>query len=451
MAEDPHNRQQVEPTIAVHPLNPNIIVAGAQDLRLVGEPGHHNRWHGYYRSTDRGRTWSVSLLPGFPGDVSAEGRNSPLRFFDATTDPVLAMDRSGNAFYAGIAFNTDPVDDTPIGLSQKVFVAKYTGDGATYDSAIVLDGTVYGTFHDKEWIAIDNSGGNNNGHVYLVWNAVTIEGVLTSIFASSTDHGATFSLPTEVPDRTSAFAYIAVDQSSGRVYVAAMSQEFPFPILVSRSDDGGTSFTTHEAPKPVGITGLPDNDFRVGTLPVIAADSIGVYLAWADFSTGDADILFSRSTDGGVTWSRPITINDDTTNHQFDPSITASSGRLELIWYDSRLDYGGKIAELDVYYAQSLDRGRSFLPNIRVTAESFDPNLVPRSVEPGASDPFIGDYIQLSSDGTSSHAIWADNTNADPLAEEDTGLLDQDVFTTRIAFCPAGIGIAAVRAAIFDC
>jgi hypothetical protein len=57
------DRQRVEPTIAVDPHNSSIIVAGAQDLRLKAVGGH--RWHGYYRSTDRGQTWTSEHLPGY--------------------------------------------------------------------------------------------------------------------------------------------------------------------------------------------------------------------------------------------------------------------------------------------------------------------------------------------------------------------------------------------------
>jgi len=65
---DSAERQQVEPTIAVDPRNPDIVVAGAQDYRLLAVGEH--RWLGYYRSTDGGKSWSVSLVPGFPGDNS---------------------------------------------------------------------------------------------------------------------------------------------------------------------------------------------------------------------------------------------------------------------------------------------------------------------------------------------------------------------------------------------
>jgi len=103
VGESTPDRQQVETTIAVDPRNPKIIVAGAQDYRLRAIGGH--RWHGFYRSSDGGQTWTQSLVPGFPGDTSSQGLSSPLHNFNTTSDPVVAFDRNGNVYYAGIAFN----------------------------------------------------------------------------------------------------------------------------------------------------------------------------------------------------------------------------------------------------------------------------------------------------------------------------------------------------------
>src|SRR5436853_7878898 len=78
-SNDPAERQHVEPTIAVDPRNPNIIVAVAHDYRLLSVGGH--RCHGFYRSTDDGLTCAVSLVHGFPGDNSSQGLSSPLHAF----------------------------------------------------------------------------------------------------------------------------------------------------------------------------------------------------------------------------------------------------------------------------------------------------------------------------------------------------------------------------------
>ena len=120
----------------MHPLDPNIILAGAQDLRLLPQGGH--RWHGYYRSTDGGLSWSVSLVPGFPGDAFPEGTPSPLGKFDFTSDRVLAFDRNGNVYYAGIAAGLDRFGNAKFS-SLRAFVAKYTNDGATY-SGVTMTG-----------------------------------------------------------------------------------------------------------------------------------------------------------------------------------------------------------------------------------------------------------------------------------------------------------------------
>src|SRR5207244_8004446 len=103
VGDAPPDRQQVEPTIAIDPRNPSIIVAGAQDLRLVSAGEH--RWHGFYRSTDGGQTWTNILLPGFPGDTSPEGLASPLHAWNATSNPVLTFDRNGNLYYAVLVIN----------------------------------------------------------------------------------------------------------------------------------------------------------------------------------------------------------------------------------------------------------------------------------------------------------------------------------------------------------
>lgn len=434
-SNDPFNRQQVEPTIAIDPTNPQIIVAGAQDLRGVPEFG--DRWHGYYRSVDGGLTWTSTLLPGFPTDTSEQGLASPIHGYDFTSDPVLAFDNMGNVFYVGIAVKWAPYRDA-------IFVAKYTNHGETYDSTVI----VYVSnesfkFLDKPWIAVDTSGGEYDGNIYVVWSAFTgWAGREQIMFSRSTDHGATFSEPQIIskPPNVSSFnlwAVIAV-APNGDVYVAWDSfiwtpmELKKFSIVVTRSTDGGESFgpriKVHDVvPLPIP---LPNNQFRVLSLPTIGADENGVYIAWDDFRTGDADILFSRSTDGGFTWTSPIRVNDETANHQFFPAMSVSGGNIHIVFYDSRNDPSGQL--LDVYYAQSIDGGLSFQTNLRVTEVSFDPNIVPRTVQPGAAFPFMGDYINIASVPTEAHVIWTDNRNVDLTADDNHGRLDQDVFTAKI-------------------
>ncbi len=417
------DRQRVEPTIAIDPLNPSIIVAGAQDLRLKAVGGH--RWHGYYRSTDGGKKWSSTLVPGFPGDTSVQGLVSPLHGFNATSDPVMAFDGLGNLYYAGIAISA-----TSSGFTLKAFVARYVNDGADYFGTTLIAGS--DSFADKPWVAVDVTGGPNDGNVYLAFDG-TVSSVSGVVFTLSTDHGTTFSSPVLVTG-TGALPGVAVD-SHGNIFVSSI-QESGHNILVSKSIDGGVSFQSPVF-AAMAITPLPSplpgNGFRTTTIPQIAADASGVFIVWDDFRTRDANVMFERSLDGGATWSSPIVINDVTSGQQFFPSIAVSTGVVSVIWYDSRLGQlsNGTITGLDVFYARSTNEGASFSKNIQVNSVSFNPNLVERT-DFGDTHPFMGDYIEVAASPSVVHPIWTDNRNACDTVDPTFGCVDQDAFTATI-------------------
>src|ERR1700752_5285128 len=64
-------RPQNEPSVAVNPSDPDIVVAGSNDY--CGQAVGGDTWVGYYRSTDGGDTWTNSLVPGYPTDASGAG------------------------------------------------------------------------------------------------------------------------------------------------------------------------------------------------------------------------------------------------------------------------------------------------------------------------------------------------------------------------------------------
>ncbi len=432
------DRQQVETTIAVDPRNPSIIVAGAQDYRLraVGE----HRWHGYYRSTDGGAAWSQGLLPGFPGDTSTLGLASPLHGSNATSDPVLAFDRQGNVYYTGLVFNITGPDSSSTISGITTFVAKYTNDGATYASATLIRGV---TDADKPWIAVDSTGGPNDGNVYVAFDA-TIGGFFATVFTRSTDGGRTFSTPFFAPsDKTGELPGVAVD-TAGNVYVSTdafnnITGVALNYIQVTKITNGGTVVAANvKAVNPA--TGLPSplpgGRFRTFTIPQIAADSQGVYLVFDDYRTGDANVFLTKSTDGGMTWSSPNIVNDITTGQQFFPTITSSAGTLSVAWYDSRFNVGSTLLTLDLFYSESTDGGVTFAPGVRVSSLSFNPELINRTDAPNYSEDFMGDYIGIAASPTMVHPIWADDLFACDTVDPKYGCVDQDAITATITVTP---------------
>jgi hypothetical protein len=423
------DRQRAEPTIAVDPRNPSILVAGAQDLDLQSNccPVTGHRWNELYRSVDGGLTWTASLVPGFPGDTSKQGHKSPLRGFNLTSDPVVAFDRAGNVYYAGVA---DTIVNGTFVASTTGFVAKYINDGADYSGVVLIS---HGK--DKPWVTVDNTGGPNDGNVYVIFGAGVFQKSFGgSIFVRSTDHGSTYSVPIVLGDNTEFASGITVDPS-GAIYIAFLGGFGNIPVL--KSTDGGLSFSGPISAASITPEFGPwtSNSFRTETLPQIAADNKGVYIVWDDNGTGVTNVLFTRSTDHGQTWSIPLTINNSTIGQHFFPTIAVSAGTISVAWYDSRLGQlpNGTITGLDVFYAESTDAGLSFPGNFRVTTVSFNPNLVP-TVDFNRSGPFIGDYIQIASSAGVAHVIWTDNRNACDFVDPLVGCLDQDSYTAAIAF-----------------
>jgi hypothetical protein len=309
---DSQKRQSNETSVAISPANPSIIAVGANDYRMV--PVFGDAWLGLYVSTDSGASWFNTMVPGFPSDSSAAGLASPLLGLDGSGDPTVRFDAAGNLYVAGIAFNRD-FDQQDLSNDTVVYVAKYTytpstvAGTSTQNSAanppkftyafttIVDKGAVgfavpvgdpfgfAGKFDDKNWMAIDtNSSGPCSGNIYYTFTKFTgLAGAFPIVFSRSTDGGTTFSEPRPVSQRgqqgtvSTQGSNIAVG-SDGRIYVSyrtfATSGDPTFKIQVVRSNDCGGHFgkpvtAATFTPMPRQASGLT---FRTPTESWIAVD-----------------------------------------------------------------------------------------------------------------------------------------------------------------------------------
>src|SRR5439155_19296056 len=86
--------QQVEPYLAIDPLDPSRLVGAAQEDRVASGAARAN---GVYASADGGTTWTRGLVPGV--STASGGR------FDRATDPVVAFGPDGTAFYVSLALD----------------------------------------------------------------------------------------------------------------------------------------------------------------------------------------------------------------------------------------------------------------------------------------------------------------------------------------------------------
>ncbi|MDD5181261.1 MAG: sialidase family protein [Gallionellaceae bacterium] len=141
-------------------------------------------------------------------------------------------------------------------------------------------------------------------------------------------------------------------------------------VLVSHSDDGGNSYS-----HPVKVNSEAEDILGDGeNRPKIIVRKGIIYISYtqglAKPMTGH--IRFSRSMDGGETFSQPVTVNDnlEIISHRFETMGVNDRGQVYIAWLDKRdlseaAKKGEKYTGLGVYYAVSDDNGASFHPNIK--------------------------------------------------------------------------------------
>jgi hypothetical protein len=439
-------RSQNEPSIAVDPADPQIVVAGSNDY--CAQIVNGEVWTGYYRSTDGGATWSNSLVPGYPADNSSGGTASPVHgACGAAGDPTQAFDRQGRLFYAFICFNrTGPVNGS-------VYAARYLNHGATYDRTVLIKrGTpsglfLAGLFQDKINLAVDQTAGPTSGNVYVAWSQY--DGFAPNnavLFSRSTDHGVSFSRAirvTPVSHGTASFADLAVGPD-GAVYLTFLtypsSSRPTWDIWLSKSTDAGASFGSplHVATIQAfdsnqfsgsGASDCGDGPFRCPSgftfsrffsSSAVAADSTGVHVLYsAETPAGQAKIFVRNSRDG-VSWAgAPATLDTVPLGHQWFPDVASADGVLTVVFYDSRSDPAyspdrppgntalGKNSGdvVHTFVARSSDGGRTWTET-RVTTTGSNFGWETHS---SRRVGFWGDYLYVSAVPGGVNVAWTDS------------------------------------------
>lgn len=149
-------------------------------------------------------------------------------------------------------------------------------------------------------------------------------------------------------------------------------------IYLQHSDDRGRTFS-----EPVAVNRVPEPvDDQGEDRPQIAFGPEGeIYLLWTrklDVPwTGH--IRFSRSLDGGQTFSKPVNVNDDAAviAHRFPTFRVNRRGEIFVAWIDKRDVEAARAAGTDyagaaLYYAVSRDRGAHFSASRKLADHSCE-------------------------------------------------------------------------------
>jgi hypothetical protein len=123
-------------------------------------------------------------------------------------------------------------------------------------------------------------------------------------------------------------------------------------------------------------------------------------------------IFVHYSSDRGERWSAPVRVESAAGEVIFrrTPSIAVNKdGVVAVTWYERRKE--GTRECQHIYFTASLDGGKTFLPEARVSSAPSCPDT-PRNGGSAKRWPAGGDYSGLAaaSDG-SFHVLWSDSRN----------------------------------------
>ncbi len=376
-----------EPSIAVDPTNPDRIVMGWRQFDTVD---NNFRQAGYGFSLDGGNSWT------FPGVLDPGVFRS---------DPVLDFDSEGNLYYNSLR-NTFECD---------VFVIR--------DGGVVWEDPVPANGGDKQWMRVDHNPGVNNNYAHWNLSFTTCDGA----FTRSTDGSESFETCINVPEDPF-WGTLAVDKES-TLYLTGTNGA---NIVVFRSfnaKDAGSTIAWEDvslvnldgfldvgsAVNPQGLLGQTWIDVDISDGP--GEGNVYVAASVNRPSVDDpGDVMFSRSTDGGLTFEDAIRINTDESTEHFQWMGTMSvapNGRIDVVWLDTRNAPEGTVFS-ELFYSFSDDQGTTWSEN-EILSASFDPTIgYPQQNK-------MGDYFDMISDNQGAHLAWANTING-----------GQDVYYTRI-------------------
>ncbi|HZF14094.1 MAG TPA: hypothetical protein VFE33_35310 [Thermoanaerobaculia bacterium] len=391
--------------VRIDPLDPGKILVAANDP--VGVFGRV----AIFYSTDGGASWGQSSLPLGINDVFQD-------------EGAVEWTADGTAWATAVVLT--PINQVWSYFQLRAYTS--TDDGKTWTFDALLSGSQAAAHRDRLWVDRGASSPFRD-QVYAMWN--DLDGVYFARRTKSDGAWHNAILLSDVRTLLSTEGAEAATNSAGEIFGFWIDGESG-RIFVAKSSDGGVSFDP-----PVDIaTSFGRFRLSLPAAPNTASMHVSggafrnatenqVYAAWADLS-GEAGcklwteqptfvvggnacksrLWFSRSADGGATWSPPVKIDHrPTLDDQFSPvlAVDESSGKLSLTYYDTVGDPSRKRTNL--FYQSSSDGGTTWSDPLQVTTASTDETDI-------FSDPTAyGDHNGLSVVNGFIVPTWTDRRN----------------------------------------
>ena len=383
---------------------------------------YYSSYSGTSFSTDGGATFTEILPPPFD---TGHGTNYG--------DPIVVYNLKLGQWFAG---------DLVTGCGSLGIGLWTSPDGQNWTAGVCA----HSSNDDRESMWVDNNPFSARyGRMYISFNDHNVGGEL---FVTYSDDGVSWSTPVQLSS-----SFIRDVQLTGTppgpappqaghistVFVAAMDEGGgglnSRQNIIYRSLDGGLAWSS----VTMGTRFSPPGDGLCSANSYFAQmNPIWRYMGWGEPGVGPngvihyayagqgaistGDILYTRSTDNGNTWSTPIVLNDPETNQyqshwmpslsvSYNPSGFLQTGKVTVSWYDRRAATSACNVPTDPgcsyqrYGVQSADNGVTWGANFAVSDV-----LIP---QPTQSDPqimncYAGDYDYSTALGSNAFVTWND-------------------------------------------
>jgi hypothetical protein len=476
MNQDCTLRRQAEEQITVNPADPTNLVGGQNDSRIG-----FNKC-GFDYSLNTGATWGDGIPP-FYQHLSPIGHT-----YDAGSDPAVAVDGTGRAWYACVLFdlasNASAVAATRSTPGLKG--SAYANIGAGPSPFIVAETASGADFFDKEFITADWRAGQTSAYITFTdfqasssckrsfnKGAFCASPIMLSKWTQTSTGGGSWSTPIEISGHSSMCVGGSTfsnkqangdacnfDQGSfpvvlpdGSVYV--VFSNFNTPTLVDQQLGVHVSadLTTIGAPVRVGLDDeskaalcdfgrgpeqcVDSLNIRSDDFPALAVNHSNGHLAavWTDTRigiTGKYDVVVSESSDGGNTWTDAsgggtVLIPTGTTAYSMPSvAITAPGGKIVVSTYRANTAiHTAAIGDGTFGYGYLVKSGST----VSGYTGASDAQNYPSPQANLSQQGFLGDYSSIAAApaGNVVYMTWSDTRNSNSLGP------DEDVFLFSVA------------------
>ena len=289
-------------------------------LYLHAAPGPANTLHLIWSNQIAGGGWDIFYKKSTNSGVNWTSPQRVTWMGGEAVEPWIAVDSSDDPYI--VWRTTAPESD--------IFFKKSPDSGQTWSAIQRLTWSTGAS--EKPRIAVDSL-----SRIHIQW-ADDSQGNKEIFYKKSTDSGTTWSVLDRLTwNSGSSIPGGFLCAADNTLHLVFYDDTFGNDeVFYKKSSDGGTSWTGLER-----LTWSPGSSQS----PAIAMEPLNnPALVWSDYSTGNWEILYKRSSDGGLTWSIPgrLTWNGGGSLYPF--IAVDSNGDTHVVWTD---DLSGNF---EIYY-----------------------------------------------------------------------------------------------------